>query len=97
VVAFASGRIDALVFMLGLVAGTFGFAGVYEKLAGFMESGKGPDGQTLPQWLGLPEPAVLAILLAVAIAGFIFGGRMERSSKGPLSAEETLGIEPPSR
>jgi len=90
VVALASGRLDALVFMLGLLVGTGGFAEVYTSLGGLLEAGKGPDSQTLPELLGVPEPVVLAGMVMAAIGGFALSKRLERRGKGPLSAEETL-------
>lgn len=90
VVAFASGRLDAVVFMLGLVAGTGGFAGVYNQLGDFLEAGKGPDSQTLPELLGVSGPVVLAGLVLAAIGGFVLSKRLEGRGRGPLSAAEIL-------
>lgn len=42
------------------------FAGAYEWLGGFLDTGKGPEGQTLPQ--RVPEWIVLAALIAASIA-----------------------------
>jgi hypothetical protein len=91
-VALASGRLDALVFIAGLVAGTLGFAGIYDGLEAFLQAGQGAEAQTLPELLGLPEPLVLALLLAAAVAGFKWGARVERRGRGPLDAQETLGL-----
>lgn len=90
VVAFASGRFDGLVFFAGLVAGTLAFAYPYESLRGFMQAGGGPAEQTLPQLLGLPEWLILAALAAAAAAGYTLGGRFERSTRGPVTAAESM-------
>lgn len=95
VVALASGRVDAVVFMLGLVVGTGGFASVYDSLGSLMEMGKGPDGQTLPDLLGLPQSVVLGGLILAAVGGFALAKRLEQRSKGPLNAEETLSYREP--
>jgi hypothetical protein len=98
VVALFSGRLDALVFLVGLVIGTFGFAGLYgpviEKLQGTWEL---ESGDTFSSAFGIPEPVLLGILLVALVAVFFFGGRMERASRGPVSADEAVagaGAEP---
>jgi len=88
VVGMASGRIDAVVFGIGMVVGTSAFAWVYEPLMGFYLAGKGPDAQTLPQLFGLPEWVVLLVLVVFALVGFRLGSIMERARGGPFTAEE---------
>lgn len=87
-VGFASGRIDALVFMIGLIPGTFIFAGVYPSLSGLMAAAPGPEGQTLGQLFGVSNWVVLVVLIGAAVGGFALGKKMERNSKGPVTAEE---------
>ncbi len=87
VVGFFSGRIDALVFMFGMLVGTGFFAGVHEKLAGLMRSAK-LEAKTLPQLLGLSEWVVLVALVVVAVVVFKLAGVLERRLGGPLDAEE---------
>jgi hypothetical protein len=77
-VGLFSGKLDAFAFLAGLVAGTWAFAGVYEGLEDFMVAGEGPEAQTLPQLLGLPTWAVLALLVAIAAGAWMFGSRIER-------------------
>ncbi|MBN2741174.1 MAG: YeeE/YedE family protein [Rhodobacteraceae bacterium] len=88
VVGVASGRIDAVVFGVGMVLGTSAFAWVYEPLMGFYMAGQGPAAQTLPQLFGLPEWVVLLVLVILAAVGFRLGTMMERARGGPLTAEE---------
>lgn len=87
-VGLASGRIDALVFVVGMVAGTGIFAVFYEPLSGFYLAAPGPQAQTVPQLLGLPEWVVIAALVVLAFAGFKLGTAVERRFGGPLTAEE---------
>jgi hypothetical protein len=77
-VALSSGKVDAALFLFGLVAGTWVFAGAYEALEDFLYAAEGPESQTLPQLLGLPVWVVLAVLIAVAIGGWMLGNRLER-------------------
>lgn len=66
VVGFMSGKLDALMFFVGIIAGTWMFAGVYERIEPMLQALPGPEGQTLPQLLGVPEWVVLLSLAAVA-------------------------------
>ncbi len=67
VVSFMSGRIDGLVFFVGLLFGTLAFSGVYERLEPVLEALPGPEAQTVPELLHLPTWLVLLALLAVAV------------------------------
>lgn len=90
VVGLFSGRLDALVFMLGMLIGVTAFAGMFDMswIQSILYSAAGPEGQTLPELFGVPQWVVLAGLILMAVGGFWLGGRLERGSRGPLSAEE---------
>ncbi len=90
-VAFATGRLDALVFMIGMLLGTGLFAGLFNSIKGFYLAGQGPQAQTLDGLLGIPIWAVLIILIVVAVLGFALGTRLERASGGALTAEQVNG------
>jgi hypothetical protein len=66
VVGFMSGKLDGLVFLLGIVVGTWVFAGAYDALTPLLEALPGPEGQTLSQLLNVPDWVVLIALTAVA-------------------------------
>ena len=87
-VGVASGRIDAVVFVVGMVAGTSFFAYVFDPLTDFYFAAKGPDAERLPDLLGLPEWLILTVLVAIAVLGFILGSKLERSRGGPFTAED---------
>ncbi|WP_224407568.1 DUF6691 family protein [Afifella sp. IM 167] len=89
-VGFASGRWDALVFILGMVAGTTIFAAFFTQLEAFYLAGKGPNGQTMMDLTGLPEWAILAIMAGAAFGLFRLGNFFERKLGGPLTAAEIL-------
>lgn len=88
VVGVASGRVDAVVFVVGMIAGTTAFAYVFDPLTGFYFAAKGPDAQRLPDLLGLPEWLILAVLIFIAILGFILGNKLERARGGPFTAQD---------
>lgn len=88
VVGVASGRIDAVVFVIGMIVGTVVFAAAFEPMQGFYFAGKGPDAQRLTDLLGMPEWLILGILIVIAAAGFMLGSKVEKARGGPFTAED---------
>ena len=87
----ASGRIDALVFMLGLLVGTTAFVGLYGPAMGSMMAiGSIIDGDTFTDAYGVPELVVLAVLALALVAVFYFGSWFERRGSGPVTAQEAV-------
>ncbi len=89
-VGLASGRLDALVFMLGMVAGSALFAGLFDDIRGFALATVEPRGLTVPQLLGVPAILVIAALAAIAFLGWKLGSAVERRFGGPYGIEEVL-------
>ncbi len=75
VVGAAAGRIDGMVFFVGLIIGVIAFAGVYTPIAPLLGAAAGPQAQTLGDLLGLPAWAVLLILTGVAAGVWWFTRR----------------------
>lgn len=84
--AVATGRIDGLVYALGIGAGTLTFAALFPLLKGLYLAGSaGP--LTLPQLFHLPYGVVVFAVVLMALGGFYgagwiearFGARGERS------------------
>lgn len=75
VVGAAAGRIDGIVFFVGLIVGVIAFAGIYTPIAPMLTAAAGPPSQTLGELLGLPAWAVLAILVGVAAGVWWFTRR----------------------
>jgi uncharacterized protein len=90
IVGIVSGRIDAIVFIVGLLTGTIIFAGAYEQLEALTVAGDFAGGDTLPEWLGVSSWWVNVFMVLGAIAVFWGGGIMERKSRGPVSAQEAV-------
>jgi len=90
-VAFASGRLDALFFMIGMMFGAALFASEFDVLKDFYFAAEGPQAQTLSALFGLSPWAVIAVLAVVAVLGFALGSRLERALGGPLTAEQLNG------
>ncbi|HET9555128.1 MAG TPA: SDR family NAD(P)-dependent oxidoreductase [Anaeromyxobacteraceae bacterium] len=76
-VAAASGKLDGLVTVLGVVLGTLVYAETEPALGGFQDSGR-LGGFFLYQWLGLPRPLVAVLIAVLAIVGFVVATRIER-------------------
>lgn len=87
-VGLASGRWDALVFIVGMVAGVAVFAWGFDTISPFYWAAPGQKGETLDQFLGVPVPVILLALAAIAAAGFWVGGRLERRFGGPVEAAD---------
>jgi len=77
VAALATGRIDAMLYALGIFAGTFVYAEVYPAIKGFVNSD--PMGQvTLPEVFGLPWGLVVYAVVVIAVVGFWGATKIER-------------------
>lgn len=91
VVGFFSGRLDALVFIVGLVLGTFVFAGLYgPAIETMMAMGEVETGDTFTDAYDIPQIAILALLFIALIGVFYAGSWFERRSRGPVSAEQAV-------
>jgi uncharacterized protein len=76
VAAVATGRIDGLVYAIGIGAGTLVFAEAFPLLEGLYTAGAlGP--LTLPQVLTLPYGLVVFAVVLMALAGFAGAGFVE--------------------
>jgi hypothetical protein len=77
VASLATGRIDGLVYALGIFAGTFAYAEVYPAIKDFVNSDA--MGQvTLPEVLDVPWGLVVFAVVIIAVAGFWGATAVER-------------------
>ncbi|GAB4214360.1 MAG: YeeE/YedE thiosulfate transporter family protein [Rhodoferax sp.] len=91
VVGLFSGRLDALVFLLGLLLGTFAFAGLYgPAVEAVLAMGEVESADALPDWLGVGQGWILIGLVACLVMVFYLGSWFERRSAGPVSAEQAV-------
>lgn len=96
VVGLFSGRLDAAVFLVGLVIGTFAFAGLYgATIDVIMAMFEVTQGDTVTEAFNIPQPVVLGGMIAALIAIFYAGSWFERRSTGPITAAQAVsGISP---
>ncbi len=80
-VGVMTGRIDAIVFFLGLLVGTYLFAALFPQFDALTTAGEFTQGDRLPEALGVPEWLVLAVLVVAAIGVFFLGGWFERRAR----------------
>ena len=77
VAATATGRVDGVLYVLGIFAGMFAFAEMFPLLKGFYLSGTGTE-MTIPGTLGLPYGVVVFAVVLMAIGGFYGAGLLEK-------------------
>jgi len=85
-VAAASGKLDGLVTVLGVVLGTLVYAETEPAMGGFQNSGK-LGGFFLYQWLHVPRPLLAVIIAVLAVVAFAAATRIERlvRERAPIS------------
>jgi uncharacterized protein len=76
IAALATGRLDGLVFALGIGAGTLVFAEAFPRLEGLYEASSLGE-LTLPEALGLPRGAIVLGVVLLAGLGFLVAERVE--------------------
>jgi len=77
VVSAATGRIDGLVFVLGLVAGTLAFALAFPALEGLYVAGDLGE-KTLPEAFGVSWGSVVLAVVLLAVGGFAAASLVEK-------------------
>ncbi|HSN00647.1 MAG TPA: YeeE/YedE thiosulfate transporter family protein [Rudaea sp.] len=66
VVGATAGRLDGIVFFIGLVLGVVMFAGIFGGIEPLLSAAQGPQAQTLGGLLHISDGLVLVILIAAA-------------------------------
>lgn len=97
VVGAVSGRIDAWVFLMGLLMGTVLFAWGFEALEPLTVSGDFAGGDTLGEALQVSDWLINAVMVVAAVVIFWVGGVFESRAGGAITAEEAvMGADPDS-
>ena len=89
-VALSTGKIDALVYLTGIMAGILVYSLVEPAITGFHNSGS--MGEIFVwQWLGTSPGVIVLAAVLMAVGAFTVGTMVEKKSKGvvqPEGAEE---------
>jgi uncharacterized membrane protein YedE/YeeE len=99
-VSCATGRLNGMVFLLGVMLGALGFAAAYPGLAEFANAGG--ERVTLDQWLGLSFQTTTLLVVLMALAMFVGAEYLERvlarrhreapSAQRPLAAVRGIAL-----
>lgn len=91
--AAATGKIDAMVFVFGVLIGIFGFIFTYDLWEGLRKSGN-MGKVNVTEWLGINEGAFIFIFVVVAVIAFVGFQRWQDYWKEKMSKEDIddLGI-----
>lgn len=76
-VGLASGKLDALVFLVGAGLGSLAFAALQPQLGDFLQAGTCAIG-SLPQQLGASGTTGVVVLTAVALGAFVMATKVEQ-------------------
>jgi hypothetical protein len=91
VVGIFSGRMDALVFAVGIVLGTATYAFSFgPAIQAMKEIGQLVQGDTFTEVYGVPEPVVLGIMGVALVGVFYVGSWFERRGRGPVTATQAV-------
>ena len=91
VVGLFSGRMDALVFLIGLLLGTFVFASLYgPSIEAVMAAFEVETGDTFTDAWGIPEWVMLVTMGGALVGVFLAGAWFERKGHGPVTAEQAV-------
>lgn len=75
-VGLGSGRLDALLFLVGAGGGSLAFAALQPQLGDFMQAGACDVG-SLPERLGVSAGTGAVVLLAIALVAFVAATKVE--------------------
>ncbi len=92
--AAATGKVDAMIFIIGVMLGIFGFIFTYETLWESLRNSGAMGRVNLPQWLGIKEGLFIFLFTVLAIASFWVFQKWQDSWKKKMSEEDIddLGI-----
>lgn len=76
-VALATGKLDAMIYIGGIIAGIFVFGEAFPAIAGFFYSGSMGE-VTMPALFGMPYGLIVFAVVLMALGGFWGAGAVER-------------------
>ncbi len=94
VCAATTGKIDAMMFVVGVFIGIFFYAFTYEPLFETLR-GTGKMGQVdIAEWIGISDGLFIFIVTVIAVASFVIVDKIQKkvNSKGKIKDIEELGL-----
>lgn len=88
VVGLMSGRVDAAIFLIGLLLGTVAFAWIYPSVEVLTTLGEFANADALPDALHVSTLSINVVMVVAAVGVFLLGSWMEKKSRGPVSSQE---------
>jgi hypothetical protein len=85
VVGFMSGRIDAAIFLIGLLLGTILFASTYPAIESLTTLGEYSKADSLPDAFNISAMSIDVVMIVAAIGVFVLGSWMEKKCKNSIS------------
>ena len=89
-VGFVSGRLDAAIFLIGLVIGTVAFSMLFGSIEFLTSAGEYVQASTLPEALNSSDVLINACMIGAAIGVFVLGSWMEKKAGGPIQAVDAM-------
>jgi uncharacterized protein len=87
VVGLMSGRIDAAIFLVGLMLGTVLFAGIYPNIEFLTTLGEYAKADALPEAFNISDLSIDIGMVIAAVGVFVLGSWMESKSKGLVRSQ----------
>jgi hypothetical protein len=87
VVGLMSGRIDAAIFLLGLLLGTVLFAAIYPNIEFLTSLGEYAKADALPDAFNISSLSINIGMVIAAVGVFVLGSWMESKSTGPVRSQ----------
>lgn len=75
--AVVTGKIDALLYLLGVMAGIFAFGEIFPWIEGFFYA-RPMGGVTIPELFHLPYGLLVFLVVLMAVGGFVGAEVVER-------------------
>ena len=92
--AAATGKVDAIVFIGGVLLGVFGFIFTYESVWETLRKSGNMGKINIAEWIGIKEGVFILLFAIIAIATFVVFQKWQDSWKKKMSQEDIddLGI-----
>lgn len=86
--AVVTGKIDALLYLLGVMAGIFAFGEIFPWIEGFFNA-RAMGGVTIPELFGLRYGLLVFLVVLMAVGGFVGAEVVERKMARKTAERES--------